>query len=219
MMPDKKLSELLAELMDAEGVSPEKLSALTNIPTRFIVSLKEGELDKLPAEPYVRGYLKKIADALKTDEEALINAYKESKRIAKVGATDTLPSNQYARVPMKKSWLLVPIILIAFSVMFYVRQNQIFGIPELTLDVPSVVYAESLLVEGNIRPGDKITLNGELLPTDKTGHFEETIFLRPGLNTLEFKVSRFLGKETIVVKEVYYEEAAIAPAPLPSPVR
>lgn len=219
MMPDKQISELLAELMDAEGVSPEKLSALTNIPTRFIISLKEGELNKLPAEPYVRGYLKKIADALKTDEEALINAYKESKRIARVGATDTLPSNQYARVPMKKSWFLVPIILIAFATMFFVRQNQIFGIPELALDIPSVAYSESLLVEGTIRPGDKITLNGELLPTDKTGRFEETIFLRPGLNTLEFKVSRFLGKETTATKEVYYEETAIAPSPLPSPSR
>src|SRR3989338_8404013 len=101
---DRKLEELLNDLMEAEGLTAEKLANLTNIPSRFIVTMREGELNKLPAEPYAKGYLKKIADVLKTDEVSLINAYKESKKIARLdnaGETDKLPSNQFAHVPLK----------------------------------------------------------------------------------------------------------------------
>lgn len=209
MANPKNIGELIGDLIEAEGINAEKLASITAIPARFIVAMREGELEKLPAEPYVRGYLKKIADALKADEEALINAYKESKRVARLGhvagETDKLPSNQFARVPMKKSLIIVPLLILILTTTIFVRFNQIFGVPELSLELPSAISVESLTISGDVRPGDKLTLNGEIVYTNESGHFEETFFLKPGLNTLEFRVKRFLGKEIVVIKEIYYE--------------
>ena len=199
----KNLGELLSDLMENEGITVEKLSSLTNIPIRFIVSMRENELDKLPAEPYIRGYLKKIADVLKTDEQSLINAYKESKGVAKSGDADRLPANQYARVPIKKGWFVAPILVLLLFITLFVRSNEILGVPELHIDLPSVVYTESIEITGSVRKGDTLTLNGEIVYTDDLGNFKEPVLLKPGLNTLQFKVKRFLGKESIVVKEVY----------------
>ncbi len=210
MATQKNIGELLADLMEAEGMTAEKLASQTNIPSRFIIAMREGELDKLPAEPYVRGYLKKIADVLKADEGTLINAYKESKRVARLGhvagETDKLPSNQFARVPMKKSWFVVPILILILIGSIFLRFNQVFGVPELNLELPSSISTESLLLSGSVTPGDKLTLNDEIVYTDDSGHFEETILLKPGLNTLQFKVKRFLGKESTIIKEIIYEE-------------
>ena len=62
-MPDKDqkdIGTLLSELIENEGLTVEKIALQTDIPSRFVIALKEGNLEKLPSEPYVRGYLIKI---------------------------------------------------------------------------------------------------------------------------------------------------------------
>lgn len=206
---EKNIGELISDLMENEGLTVDKLVSQTNIPSRFIVAIKEGELDRLPAEPYVRGYLAKIAVALKADPELLIKTYKESTAVVKSGVSDKLPSNQFARVPFKKSRIIIPLLIAALAAVIFFRFDQIFGVPELTItELPAIAYSESLNISGNIRPGDNLTLNGEIIQTDAAGHFEEIITLKPGLNVLQFKAKRFLGKEAVITKEVYYEKPA-----------
>ena len=201
---NKDISETLNELMDAQNVTIEKLVLATNIPMRFLTSIKDGELGKLPAEPYVRGYLIKIAGALKADPNLLINAYKESVKELKAKTADKLPDNQFARTAVKKSWIIAPLIIIGISMLIFIRFNNIFGVPELHINLPDSVSFEPLKIEGSVKPGDKITLNSEIVYTDEAGKFEETIPLAPGLNILKFKIKRFLGRETTVTKQVVY---------------
>ena len=60
-------------------------------------------------------------------------------------------------------------------------------------------------VTGQVNPGDTLTLNNEVIYPDKSGRFEKEIQLESGLNTLEFRVKRYLGRETTVVKQVLYQ--------------
>lgn len=215
-MPEtKNISEMLTQLMETENISVDKLATATNIPSRFIIALKEGEFKKLPADPYVRGYLIKIAPILKVESEHLIQSYKESARAWKAGTADELPGNIYAKVPVKKGIIFGVIMLAALLVFLGIRLNDILGIPRLDLEVPAIVSNDTITITGSVKPGDRITLNGETLFTDETGRFERQLFLTPGTNTFEFEVARFLGRSTKVIKQIIYEPPVL---PIPSAV-
>ena len=205
----KGLGTALSELMESEGVTIERLSAVTNIPSRFLIAMKDGNIEKLPAEPYVRGYLIKISSILKTDPENLISAYRESASTTRTRIKDKLPSNEFAAIPLKKGWLAVICIICALIGIILFRFDDIFGVPQLNIDLPIITDSESLKIEGGVRPRDKLTLNDQIIYTDEAGRFSDMIFLNAGLNTLRFNVKRFLGKEVQIIKEVYYQKPEI----------
>lgn len=220
MTPDTKdITTEINQLMDANSITSDKLASLTNIPLRFINALREGELSKLPAEPYMRGYLMKIAPILKTEPEPLIQSYKDSIKEYKARAADALPGNVYAKTPVKKGWVIGVVALILMIIFVATRINDILGIPELTLNIPETSTTDKITISGNVRPGDKITLNGETVFTDELGNFERELFLTAGVNTFEFNVERFLGRQKTVVKQVYYDRPATAtPPPVGTPI-
>jgi len=73
----KNLSELITETLELRNLDVKKLSELTDIPTYYLTALIDGELLKLPAAPYIRGYLIKIAQTLRIDSDVLLRAYKQ----------------------------------------------------------------------------------------------------------------------------------------------
>ena len=200
----KNLADTLNELMESQAITIDKIAASTNIPMRFLVAMEEGEMDKLPAEPYVRGYLSKIATVLKAEPQTLISAYKESVKNLKSKEADKLPTNRFAKTPIKRGWILSAAIIAFIGITGFARFNAILGVPDLHINLPDAVSTESILIAGSVRPGDRVTLNGEPIFTDEEGKFEESVPLAPGLNTMQFKVRRFLGRESVFLKQIYY---------------
>ena len=194
------------ELMESQGVGPEKLASLTNIPLRFINSLKNAEFSKLPSEPYVRGYLQKIAGALKTDPDEILRVYKESAAAATSGKGDKLPENRFRKLTIQSGWMTGLAIVILIASFLFFRFDDIFGITGLEAVIPSTSSSELIAITGNVKPGDRLTLNDEIVYTDDIGHFEKEIVLEPGLNKLEFKIRRFLGRERTIVRQIYYQQ-------------
>lgn len=207
-MPNNQtdITEFLKETFTAHGLNDEKLSYLTNIPKRFITALRTGDFSRLPAEPYTRGYLIKISSVLKIDSAELINIYRESIGKKRRGG-DKLPVNRFKATPLKKSWLLGTAITLIIAGLLFFRLDAILGMPELSIVVPAETSIESLTVEGQIKPRDTLTLNGEIVYTDDVGYFKHDVLLQPGINTLDLRVKRFLGRETEVVRTVYYNPA------------
>lgn len=204
-MSNTNITELLNELLTSHGLNDEKLSHLTNIPKRFITALRTGDLSHLPAEPYTRGYLIKIASVLKIDSAELINAYKESvPQKRRNGSSHKLPANRFERIPLNKGWLIVGIAVALIATFLFFRLDAILGVPELQAEIPAYTTFQSLTIEGEVKARDTLTLNGEIVYTDEAGNFKHNILLQPGANTLRFVVKRFLGREVEVIKTVYY---------------
>ncbi len=201
--------------MEERGVSVEKLSLMTNIPHRFIVSLLEGDFKRLPAKPYVRGYLLKVATALNVDSAFILKTYKDTTEIKSSGEEDRLPTNRFAIQKINKNFIIVLLILIVVVGFIAIRVKDILGTPTLEVSLSHEIFItqeRTIKVIGNVNPKDRLTLNQEIVYTDDAGRFEKEINLSPGLNTLEFEAKRFLGKQTKVVRQVFYEEpTAITP--------
>ena len=74
---DKPLHELLKEQFAIKGYNIERLTRITGIPERYIEGLINGDYNKLPPAPYVRGYLLAIAPLLDLNAEGLWEEYKK----------------------------------------------------------------------------------------------------------------------------------------------
>jgi hypothetical protein len=51
-------------------------------------------------------------------------------------------------------------------------------------------------------------LNGERIYPDENGNFSKEIELKEEFNTLVFEAKKFLGKESTVTKQIFYEKPA-----------
>jgi hypothetical protein len=208
---DKNLGELLAEIAGTRGVAAEKLSELTNIPKRYIAALFDNDIKNMPAAPYVRGYLAKIASVLGVDPEPLHDAYRRLD-LRTSGRNDSLPKNRFAIVKSRRS--LIWIALAAVVVIYFgsVRLNALLGIPMIDINLPSKVgdrdYMETrgatIVIEGKIDTKDSISIYDEPIPTDGNGNFSKEVILDKGLNTFKITVKRFLGRETTIIRKVFY---------------
>lgn len=208
-MEQKSFSELLKEQAAHHGYGVEKLSHLTSIPDRYITALLEGELKKLPPGPYVRGYLLKLAPLLDLDPQTLWEAYKNDQNIRVSGGEDKLPSNRFAIKPVNKKLAVGILTAVLLGVYIFWNIGHLIGQPLLDISYPAaqtVITAESLArLVGYIDPADKLFINYEEVVIDENGNFEQFYNLEPGLNSVEFTVKRFLGRETKAIRQIIYQ--------------
>lgn len=191
--------------MESKGMDAGKLSDLTDVPQRFIVSLVDGDFKDLPSEPYIRGYLFKVAGVLDADPNFLWRSFRQSSEIHSSGSADLLPTNRFSlqRISSKKAWIvLVALVLLGF---LGFRVNSILGRPTLDVTLPETTTSQVVNVTGKVNPGDTLTLNNEVVYPNEKGEFKKDVQLESGLNILEFKAKHFLGRETRVVKQVFYQ--------------
>jgi len=191
--------------MESKGMDAGKLSDLTDVPQRFIVSLVGGDFKNLPSEPYIRGYLFKIAGVLDADPNFLWRSFRQSSEIHSSGSADLLPANRFSlqRISSKKVWIVLIVLTLLGFLGF--RIDSILGKPTLDVTLPETTTNQTINVTGKVNPGDTLTLNNEVVYPDERGQFEKEVQLETGLNTLEFRANRFLGRETRIVKQVFYQ--------------
>jgi cytoskeleton protein RodZ len=78
------LGQLLREAREQKGVSFEEVEEATRIRQKFLQALEEEDYGALPAETYVRGFLRTYATYLELDPEELMATYEGRKDEGKV---------------------------------------------------------------------------------------------------------------------------------------
>lgn len=206
----KSFSSIIIEALRAKGLSVARLSEITGIPENIISLLVEEKFHKLPAAPYVHGYIVKICDVLSLSGEKVWGEYlKDSEHIRKSGEKDTLPPNRFLIPKVNKKVFGVIMVVALVLLYFIVRLPSIIGTPNLALEnLPGTITTtenQNFTVKGTITPGDKLTMNGQTIVPDSEGNFAEPVTLNPGFNTLNFTATKILGKTFSVTKQIFYQ--------------
>lgn len=212
---EKTVAAVLLDAMKVQGMTFEKLVQTTGISDRFLALLLEENFEKLPASPYLHGYILKIGEALRFDGERLWQEYfKNSNGMRRSGAADTLPGKRpEVRARSRKVIAIgIAIIVVVLGYVAY-RIQQSLGEPALATNITNDmrVTAAEFDVKGTIDPRDRIILNGAQLYPDTKGNFEKKVELQPGFNTLAFTVKKFLGSEYTINKQIFYQTSSTAP--------
>ncbi len=207
-----KLNDYLTERRKFLKIRFGDLVAKTGIPAKHLKKIEKGEWCDLPSGVYVKGFLRKYAQAVGLDEAELSLRYeKEWKQICEV-PRPVLKNNILTRLDFLKiisfRWAILGLAII--FVLFYIgwQFKVILEKPDLSLNYPTeediIVDNPKLEFKGSVSPDAVLTINSETVYPEENGLFVKQIDLLSGINVFEIKaVSRF-GKENKITRRVTY---------------
>lgn len=216
------------EKIKGRGLTVRKLAELSGITANHLEAMSQGDYARMPAAPYLRGYLTTLGRILDFDPNFWWDHFKTQQLVPSAGEKDELPKNRFAP---RTAGPLIGLGLVGLAILLYFlfRFPQIFGQPALQIDAPasatSRITESSILLHGHTNGADELTINTERVSISDDGTWQKEFFLQPGLNTIEVVAKKLLGRETRMVRQVVYEppilnpfgNASSTPAPPPAP--
>lgn len=214
------LGEKLSKLRTDFRMSLSDVSKATRIQVKYLELLESGVYDKLPADVYVRGFLRSYARYLNIDEQALVKLYERERNIQEnmSGERRTDPASHgfapLSFVITSRTLVLGAIFLLVFGAFFYLyREFRSFAAePQLVVLEPqngAVGEYQEVTVRGRTDKGAQVTLNNQSVSVDNNGIFSDRIVVRPGMNTIAVKTTNRFNKEKIVTLSI---ESRFVPA-------
>ena len=210
-MENESFNTFLGEKLRDKNISIEKLAELSGVSIKYIENMLKGDPEHLPSAPYLRGYFVKLGEVLDFDGEEIWKTWNMNGEAKRSGSRDRLPENRFARKSMAKYiWLsIVPILLIIY---FATQLPRIFGTPLLYIEYPktnpSVSMADRVMISGTLTNGKELYINGEMVSVEDSGSWEKGVLLQSGQNNIEIRAKKFLGREIVVEKQIFYEAPA-----------
>lgn len=190
------------------GFSLKRLSEMSGISLKHLEGLASGRFDDLPPPPYLHGYLLKLGQMLDFDGDSWWKSIKDIQSAKDFKLADQLPKNRFARAPVAKQLIFGGVVLL-FLLYGVFRFSSIFGQPVVTLLYPetnvSVATADSVAIAGRATNASELSVNGESVPVQANGEWQKTVSLKPGMNAIEIKAKKFLGRETTITRQIIYQ--------------
>jgi len=205
------LGEKLRQLRNGKRMALNEVSRITKIQIAYLEYLEEGRWDRLPADVYVRGFLRSYADFLGVGGNVLIKLYEKEKGIKKNLEESKNPQaeksvqkpiniSSFVFTPQKIAMSLIAILI--FSGLFYLYKEigSFTDAPRLIILNPqpdTSVDGNSLRVEGVTDKDVRVFVNDQPILVGDDGKFSENITLQSGINALNMKAINKFGKETL----------------------
>jgi len=202
------LGEKLKKLRSDKRTSISEASRFTKIQPAYLEYLEEGIWDKLPADVYVKGFLRSYADFLGVDEKILIRIYEREKEVRanlkknkKEDFQKEKPINisPFIFTPRKILISAIIVLVLAGLVLLYGEINSFANAPSLIILSPennSQVEGNSVYVEGVTDKEALLYINNQPILVGDDGRFKENLTLQSGLNTIDIKSINKFKKET-----------------------
>ncbi len=217
------LGEKLKKIRGEKRISLNEVSRTTKIRLEYLEYLEAGNYQKLPADVYVRGFLKSYADFLLLDERILIKLYEKEKGIKKnleKGKNDSQKKIKKKAINIsififtpKKIILFLALALVAFIFFYLYREvGSLTNTPQLVILSPennSKIGENSVLLIGKTDKDARILINDQLVLVDDNGKFQENIAMQQGINVIHVRAVNKFQKETaenITVQAQYAEK-------------
>jgi len=203
--------EKLKKIREEAGLTKAKVAQLLNSPIKYLDRLEAGEIEKLPADVYFRGFLRKYAKLLEMDEKTVMAEYEKEARIAnhlKSQSYQSLPilrSHRFVITPRTLGWALGVIVLFLIVGYFFYQLHFLLSPPSLSVFEPAADFitdSAAVLFKGQTEPGVKLTINGQQSYIDKDGNFEQTINLVQGLNVIKVEAINRFGKSSSETRRI-----------------
>lgn len=224
------LGEKLRKLRQQYRMSYTEIAKATRIQAKYLEYLEAGQYEKLPAEVYVRGFLKSYARHLGLDDDAFLKLYDKEKYIREnLGQEGRAP--ELVRYPSMNAWIITPrtivvtmLVLILGGTFIYLFSEfrSFVAEPELRITDPlpgATIDGSIVFLQGKTDPGATVTANGEPVFIGSTGAFSEELTLQEGLNRITVRATNRFDKtkeETIAIESRIADTAGDNAASEPS---
>lgn len=215
------LGERLNKLRSEKRITLGEVSRSTRIQIKYLEYLEDGRFEKLPADVYVKGFIRSYAQYLGMDENYLIRLYEREKEIHKNVKKEDPKTPPWRGKPIRFSTLIVtPKFLVAFLIIFFIglgffylyRELSIFiSNPRLAITSPANNFSteeKTVAVEGITEKDAKLFINDQPTIVDENGKFSEKLILQSGLNTVTIRAINRFEKESkkVITGEAKFQD-------------
>jgi cytoskeletal protein RodZ len=197
------LPEYLKDARVSFSYDLHHVGKITNISEKFLESLEEGAYHKLPADVYVYGFLRKLAELYRSDPDILIEQYKKERGIHdQLNRTPVYKSYKEPKLTITpKTITLAAVVLFILFVLGYLifQVNALNRPPFIKIAEPADgarITSSSLLVQGQTTPGTNLRINEQQVFVDSEGNFKQPVSISPGEKILKFVATNNFGKES-----------------------
>ncbi|MEI6650168.1 MAG: helix-turn-helix domain-containing protein [Candidatus Moraniibacteriota bacterium] len=200
------LGEKFRKIRNDRRIALGEVSRSTKIQVKYLEAIENGEYDKLPAEVYVRGFLRSYAGYLGVPEDVILRLYERERNIQKnLGRVDTFrfepaaPIRFFLSVSPKSIAVAAGfLVAIGFFVYLSLELRSFVSEPRLSITGPvegETVTGSETVVSGETDPRAKVLINGEETVVNEDGGFSERLTLKSGLNEITVSSTNRFGKE------------------------
>lgn len=214
-LDSEMVSEQLRSARQAKKLKLSLIAKKLNINEKYLTALEKGEYEKLPHGVYEKNFLREYAlflsldyKKLALDFEAEINAI-EPKRQKELFSKQIIKKRYLLAIPkILKNILIFLIICVCFIYLGY-RVNKIISPPLLIINSPAAdltTSQTSLQITGQTEVEASLTINGQIVLTDKNGSFSQTISLKNGINIITITANKKQGRGSTIVRQVLVKE-------------
>ncbi|TAK95502.1 helix-turn-helix domain-containing protein [Patescibacteria group bacterium] len=215
------LGEKLRKLRSERRISLAEVSRVTKIQVKYLEHLENGDFNKLPADVYIKGFLRSYANFLGVSEELLVRKYERERDIHK-NMNKTGVSDEFMTPVKFSNFVITPKLLvitagIIISVLgfayLYREANTFISTPLLVVDSPVenfVTRDQAVSVSGVSERDAEVTINNQAVVVDDTGRFGVMIDLQEGSNTIVVRAKNRFEKVTEKALSVQREVEPVA---------
>jgi hypothetical protein len=214
----RRLRDIILDQCEAKEIRMEELVKKSGIPEQYLDAIINDVRTRLPAFPYIRVHLNRIAVLLGLPPERLLAQYRKEFSEKQSGGADALPGNRFALPSGFKRYVSAAVVVVVVLMIIAISRSGFFGIPHLTISMPPagsdpfITNSSTIILSGRVDEGDKLLINGQDVATGKDGVFSSQYPLTSEINVIEFTTKRFLGRELSITRQVYYDEPTSTPA-------
>jgi len=228
------LSRTLRDARVAAGLSLEKLSEQTKIPIKYIRYLEDENYEGLPAEIYVKGFLRQCSSYLRIDPQPLIDLYTKEfnirNNIKKSLFLFSSPGNNNSKRSSRNKqrnrlmqnfsrprFVITPKLILAVATIaliavigyyFWYQVRSFVSGPVITIFEPlndKVVNEGKIILSGKADPQSILKINGTAVSLSAEGAFYQTLYLNKGANYIKLIAINRQGKTSEVLRRIFVE--------------
>ncbi len=203
----KSIDKILKKSRLKKGYSLAKVEKLTKIKLEYLKMMETGEINDLPEDIYVRGFLRSLAKLYNLDEVELIDSYRQKKdsptpkEVKKVDFRNSrIKKPNFIITPRTVSIALAVLVGLGLLTYLWMEVSGFAIAPKLVLSQPQneelQIDKNSLTLKGQTDDNASITINKETIPVSDQGNFTQSITLQPGYNILNIQAKNQGGKVT-----------------------
>lgn len=209
----KTLGERLRAVREEIGVNLERVARDTGIQLAYLQALETSSYGQLPSVVYARNFVKRYAEYLQLNPLSVLQLFdKERLLLERSGRSGAQPASTRPRFSslhfitpkLIRRVFIGLVFLVCFIYLGFVVYKSMAP-PNLSVTEPAdniITQERSLAVSGQVEPGAKVSINGQLVMTSQDGKFREVVNLQEGINIIEIVATKNRGKPTVIYRQV-----------------
>ncbi|MBM3282754.1 helix-turn-helix domain-containing protein [Candidatus Gottesmanbacteria bacterium] len=211
----RTVGEILKKARLEKKLIIEDVEKQLRIRKKYLIALEENSWDKLPALPYIKGFLRNYSCLLGLKPEEMLAVFRrqfqnqDKTRLLPKGLSYPLNSPIIRFTPQ----ITIGAIIISFLILFFsylaFQYKTYISPPNLTIDKPAegeIVNADRIQIIGRTDPDAVVSVNNQKIALSADGTFTTLISISPGVNTIAIESVSKYGKKKTVSRIIQYQQ-------------